>query len=515
MASATGEEYVQEVKATRAHIADARAQQVSSTQEKCVYIEHCPDFTPLHYLQAVDKVVGGAENIIQLTRMNGHVLVGLATKALAARLVDRGLEIEGTTLRTFSFRKRAERLVIGNLPFFVEDVATIDALRPYGRVTSIAPMQFKAGEYAYKDGRREDYILLHNGVKLEKLPTRLDIKTKGDTLPAFLTFGTECSKCNRQGHRKANCPMLARQSISPKQAASPIEASSPAVPQQPNQPAPPSPAPAPPTPPEEVPGTAPVANSRAPRSVAPQPTVPAPPTPPGEVPSPAVAATCTPKATLSPQASLEPIEPMEVAPTEEETTGSTPAGRGKIRAPLNIILEQAPNSLFAETGNLGHHREKVCGALVSTPTLKTLIPKISAVQRTAMLELVHAILKRRTDSNRSVHPDHNTGQLRCLVRMDVLFWIDVCHIEGCKDDRVYMVRSRSCPEVSQAELDYTERNALLKWTLIKYVSLQRISLQVGVNQAGICVVSYASQKGNKWLQGSFLRWMLKARPLYS
>ncbi|UYV76517.1 irk-2 [Cordylochernes scorpioides] len=32
-----------------------------------------------------------------------------------------------------------------------------------------------------------------------------------------------------------------------------------------------------------------------------------------------------------------------------------------------------------------------------------------------------------------MHPDHNTGQQRCLVLMDVLFWIDVCHIEGCKD----------------------------------------------------------------------------------
>ncbi|UYV81760.1 Transposase [Cordylochernes scorpioides] len=42
-----------------------------------------------------------------------------------------------------------------------------------------------------------------------------------------------------------------------------------------------------------------------------------------------------------------------------------------------------------------------------------------------------------------MQPDHNTGQLRCLVRMDVLFWIDVCHIEVCKDGRVtvYMVRS--------------------------------------------------------------------------
>ncbi|UYV68477.1 PGBD5 [Cordylochernes scorpioides] len=49
-------------------------------------------------------------------------------------------------------------------------------------------------------------------------------------------------------------------------------------------------------------------------------------------------------------------------------------------------------------------------------------------------------------SDRSMHPDHNTGQLRCLIRMDVLFWIDVCYIEGCKDGRAYMVRrmSNSC-----------------------------------------------------------------------
>ncbi|UYV78666.1 hypothetical protein LAZ67_16002325 [Cordylochernes scorpioides] len=41
-----------------------------------------------------------------------------------------------------------------------------------------------------------------------------------------------------------------------------------------------------------------------------------------------------------------------------------------------------------------------------------------------------------------MHPDHDNGQLRCLVRVDVLFWIDVCHIEGCKDGRatVYVVR---------------------------------------------------------------------------
>ncbi|UYV70524.1 Cpap3-d2 [Cordylochernes scorpioides] len=32
-------------------------------------------------------------------------------------------------------------------------------------------------------------------------------------------------------------------------------------------------------------------------------------------------------------------------------------------------------------------------------------------------------------SDQSMHLDHNTGILRCLVRMEVFFWIDICHIE--------------------------------------------------------------------------------------
>ncbi|UYV66953.1 hypothetical protein LAZ67_4003442 [Cordylochernes scorpioides] len=179
----------QEVKATRSHIAEVRARQASSTQEKCVYKEHCSEFTPYHFLKPVDNVVGDARHLIQLTRMNGPVLVGLTRKALAERLNDGSFEIEGTILRTFPFRKRSDNFTIGNLPFYVEDAVIIKALRPYGRVTSIAPKQLKAGDYGYTDGRREAYILFHDGIKIEKLTTRLDIKTKGDTLLAFLTFG--------------------------------------------------------------------------------------------------------------------------------------------------------------------------------------------------------------------------------------------------------------------------------------------------------------------------------------
>ncbi|UYV79383.1 hypothetical protein LAZ67_17002403, partial [Cordylochernes scorpioides] len=82
--------HVQEVKITRAHFADAKARQAFSTQELCVYIEHCPDFSPYQYLRAVDAVVGGPKNIIQLTRINGHVHVELNSRVLAESPSARG-----------------------------------------------------------------------------------------------------------------------------------------------------------------------------------------------------------------------------------------------------------------------------------------------------------------------------------------------------------------------------------------------------------------------------------------
>ncbi|UYV84372.1 hypothetical protein LAZ67_X001961 [Cordylochernes scorpioides] len=141
------------------------------------------------WINAIDKVVGGARSIIQLTRMNGYVLVGLTNKCLAEHLIGEGLEVEGVFLKIFPFRKRSVQITIGNLPFFVGDASVIDALSPYGRVTSIALKQLRAGEYGYTDGRREAYILLHDRMTIERLPTHLDLRIKSETWPAFLTFG--------------------------------------------------------------------------------------------------------------------------------------------------------------------------------------------------------------------------------------------------------------------------------------------------------------------------------------
>ncbi|UYV71270.1 hypothetical protein LAZ67_8002455, partial [Cordylochernes scorpioides] len=199
----------QEIRVTRAHIAEARARQASSSEEHCEYIEHSPELEPFHYLRALDRMLGGTAGVIQITKVNGHQLLGLTNRGLAERLISEGFEVEGTLLRAFPFRKRAERITVGNLHFFVGDSAVINALSPYGRVTSIAPKQMKAGPYVYVDGRRDVFITLHEGITIERLPTRLDINIKGQAWPAYLSSGIRCSRCHGQGHRRAICPLLA------------------------------------------------------------------------------------------------------------------------------------------------------------------------------------------------------------------------------------------------------------------------------------------------------------------
>ncbi|UYV61331.1 hypothetical protein LAZ67_1004418, partial [Cordylochernes scorpioides] len=253
----------QEIKTTRTHIVEARARQASSTEEQCLYVEHCPEFEPYHYLKAIDEMVGGTSDVVQVTKMNGHCLLGLANKALAERLINEGLEVEGMLLKTFPFYRRAAKITIGNLPFFVKDASVIDALLPYGRVTSNVPKQLKAGKYVYTDGRREAFIVPHDGINIESIPAHLDIRIKGEAWPMYLTSGIRCSRCRGQGHRRANCPLLTGQSTGPRRASPPSTTNVPQVtaPELPRQASAAPPAPPPPDQAMEVPGVLPAASA--------------------------------------------------------------------------------------------------------------------------------------------------------------------------------------------------------------------------------------------------------------
>ncbi|UYV70367.1 hypothetical protein LAZ67_7002704 [Cordylochernes scorpioides] len=309
---------VKEIRTTTAHVMEARARQASCTEEQCLFLEYCPDYQSYQYLRAIEKVVGGPKNIFQFSKINGHYLLGLASKSLAEHLVREGLEIEGTLIRTFPFRKSSTRITVGNLPFFVADAAIIDALSRYGRITSIAPKLLKAGEFTYTDGRREAFILLHDGITIDKLPTRFEIRIKGEAWPAFLCHGIKCSKCHGQGHRRANCPQLHGRSTTARRASPPPSTDLPpsTAPGLPRQSSAAPPAPAPPSPSNKA--------SRAPSdscaaslpSAAPWPSTPAPPASSMQAVTPA-----PPPMTPSPE---DPMGPRSAASRPEPTPPARP-----------------------------------------------------------------------------------------------------------------------------------------------------------------------------------------------
>ncbi|UYV82715.1 hypothetical protein LAZ67_22000661 [Cordylochernes scorpioides] len=144
--------------------------------------------------------------VYQLSKMEGHILVGLSSVQLAERLIEEGLDIEEATLRAFPLRKKAEWIAVGNVLFFVTDADLIAALKPYGQVTSIVQQMLELDNSCWADARREAFITLHDGVRLSQIPARLDIKTKGVITPVYVSYGIRCSLCHRQGHKRANCP---------------------------------------------------------------------------------------------------------------------------------------------------------------------------------------------------------------------------------------------------------------------------------------------------------------------
>ncbi|UYV69222.1 K02A2.6-like [Cordylochernes scorpioides] len=385
----------QEIRVTRAHIAEARARQASSSEEHCVYIEHSPELEPFHYLRALDRMLGGTAGVIQITKVNGHQLLGLTNRGLAERLISEGLEVEGTLLRAFPFRKRAERITVGNLPFFVADSAVITALSPYGRVTSIAPKQMKAGPYVYVDGRRDVFITLHEGITIERIPTRLDINIKGQAWPAYLSSGIRCSRCHGQGHRRAICPLLAGLANNTRTAppTTPAGVPPPTTPAPPQRSAAQPPAPTPSNPAMEVCSAPPVARAAL-HSSAPRPSPPAapafpmeetPPAPPPVTPAPSLQ-------TPGSRESAAPTPDVEMSIVEETFASSTSSAKNATRVDLDAFIEGLPSVSFAKTDALGLGREEVLDLLSSRTKAQRKGPLLSPPQCDALVGLIGQIL---------------------------------------------------------------------------------------------------------------------------
>ncbi|UYV71345.1 hypothetical protein LAZ67_8002707, partial [Cordylochernes scorpioides] len=407
----------QEIPTTRAHITEARARQASSSEEHCVYLEHGPELQPFHYLRALDRLLGGTAGVVQVSKVNGHQLLGLANRGLAERLINNGLEVEDTLLRAFPFRKRAERITVSNLPFFVEDSAIINALRPFGRITSIAPKMMKAGPYTYTYGRREAFIVLHEGMTTERLPTRLDITIKGEAWPAYLSTGIKCSRCHGQGHRRANCPLLAGLANNTRTAppTTPAGVPPPTTPAPPQRSAAQPPAPTPSNPAMEVCSAPPVARAAL-HSSAPRPSPPAAPAFPMEE-TPPAPPPVTPAPSLQTPGSREPAAPtpdVEMSIVEETLASFTSSAKNATRVDLDVFIEGHPSVSFAKTDALGLGREEVLDLLSSRTKAQRKGPLLSPPQCDALVGLIGQILDLRPGAASNLYKV--LGQVKAELR---------------------------------------------------------------------------------------------------
>ncbi|UYV79957.1 hypothetical protein LAZ67_18001188 [Cordylochernes scorpioides] len=76
--------------------------------------ESCSKCHPLDYIKALEEKLGKS-SVFQIMKMSCQVLVELTSVNLAERLVEEGFTIGTSLLKTFPYKKRAEKITIGNL----------------------------------------------------------------------------------------------------------------------------------------------------------------------------------------------------------------------------------------------------------------------------------------------------------------------------------------------------------------------------------------------------------------
>ncbi|UYV84873.1 hypothetical protein LAZ67_X003822 [Cordylochernes scorpioides] len=368
------------IKNTRQQQQINKARSAAASFDQGCFIEWCPDFDHLCYMRALEEKLGRG-SVFQLMRMSGHMLASLSSVEKAERLIEDGLTIGDTILRAFPYRKRAEKIIIGNLPIAVKEEDIVATLRPYCRVVSLAIEIVNCEGYSWATGNREAFILMNDGMKLHQLPGKVDIKSKGETTPAFITHGVKCSMCHRQGHRRASCPKRDREER-------------PTIQQTPRQ----DPARLPPT--TQTPSSAALAVTPPAALGRPQETpsksVSAPTASTPVQPTPATSAAKSPAEGVSFSSKVSeaklavPTLPLPSVPRVQEESSreeETPKKASLALEQLKPVLERLPDTIFKGIETAGVGRGRVIQAIANKGPMKALIAALNPEQAACLTDL--------------------------------------------------------------------------------------------------------------------------------
>ncbi|UYV61917.1 hypothetical protein LAZ67_1007067 [Cordylochernes scorpioides] len=379
---------VTHIRASREQQDLAKARSAAATFDHCCFIEWSPDFHQVQYMKALEQMLGKS-SVHQLMKMSGHVLVTLPSAEKAERLIEEGLTIGSTLLRAFPYKKRAEKIIIGNLPIAVKDDDIVATLRPYCKVASMAYEIVTCEGYSWTTGSREAFIFMNEGLKIHQLPVKLEIKSRGETTPAYISYGVKCSKCHRQGHRRASCPKRDLEDRSTRQPTSQHGSLPPST--------------------QTSPSSQPAAIGHNGPEKAPAKNVHTPMKPPpanktsGTKALPAAAEVATsskerPPNIAAPILTIAPGSriPLKTNPLSKEDESSTDK-RSKALRQLEEVLKQLPDTVFENTEAAGMEKEKIVQAIISERNMKTFLPDQKPEQLDSLINLIGTFVDRVED----------------------------------------------------------------------------------------------------------------------